>query len=230
MPVFRYHGHILGLVYMLYCDPDDPLSNNHKGFMDVQLAVSRDGEAWKRLGGPQPFIPRGDPGSFDMGMVGPNNGCVEKDGCLWFYYNGWMGEHYETKAFRRAKDPGFFDAGRQTSAIGLARIRLDGFVSLDAGEDDGVAVVKPETLSGEELFVNAKTGGNDGFVGAEVLDASGHAVKGYGSKECDRITGDHLCQKVTWKSRGISELPAGDYSFRFILRHASLFSYGFEKS
>ena len=225
MPVFTFHDWILGLLYMHYCDPVAPDSHNHRGLMDVALAASRDGRHWLRLGGRQPLIPRGDRNSFDKGMVGPNNGVIEKDGELWFYYNGWSGEHYETKAYRRMKDPGLFEMGRLASGIGLARLRKDGFVSLEAGEDEGEVRTTPLTLGeGRDLRLNMRTVGSAGYVLCDLLDESGKVPEGFQAERGDRLQGDSLTLTPTWAGQSAAALPSARYSVRLRLRSAEIFS------
>ena len=223
MPAFRYQDWIIGLAYMLYGDPEEGLIRK-KGFMDIQLAASRDGITWLRLGEHEPFIPRGDRGTFDMGMVGPNNGLIERDGKIWFYYNGWAGEHRETKTYRRANDPGHFEMGRLCSGIGLATLRQDGFISIDAGEDEGVLVTPPEELSGQTLVINAVTWGT-GEITVEVLDRKGSAVAGYCGESCVPFGGDSVSHPVTWKGGTLGGLDKGEYALKFQMRNASLYAY-----
>ncbi len=225
MTVLRYQEWFIGMVYMLYCDPKDPIIRA-KGLMDIQLAASRDGIKWTRIGGRQPFIPRGERGNWDMGMVGPNNGLIEKNDKLWFYYNGWAGEHWETKAYRRgrSKNPGLFEMGRLSSGIGLAQLRQDGFVSIDAGEDEGSLTTPFETLSKGDLVINATTTPG-GYIAAEILSLSGTPIEGYSSKECERFSGDSMQHVMTWQEKGLSQLKRGEYAIRFLMCNASLYSY-----
>jgi hypothetical protein len=227
MPVARYHGHYLGLLYVLYGDLADP-ADRHKGLMDIQLAASRDGISWTRLGGQQPLISRGLRGSFDAGMVGPNAGVVARDGRLWFLYNGWTGEHRETKAYRRVADPGLWESGRLGSGTGLATLREDGFVSLDAGEDEGTLTTPAERVGGADVWINAATegtGGAGGGVTVALCEPDGTPVPGFGAGDCDRFAGDSVAHRVTWNGRRAAEITAGAYALRFALRRASLFGY-----
>ena len=220
MPVFIYQGWYLGLLYVLYGDPDEPRIRK-KGFMDIQLAASRDGITWRRIGGHRPLIPRGSRGEFDAGMVGPNNGLVERDGRIWLYYNGWTGEHRETKAYRRANDPGLLEMGRLGCGTGLAWLRQDGFISVDAGEDEGILTTKPERLGGMRLFVNARTAGPGGTLMVEVLPGNGNASDTVLARGAFR--GDSVDAEVGGGE--LPRLPSGEYRLRFRLRSGSLYSY-----
>ena len=223
MPVCLYHGYYLGQTYVLYAHEEEPVPRG-QGLMDVQLTVSADGIHWTRLGGHQPFIGRGAAG-FDMGMVGPNAGVVEKDGLLWFYYNGWTEEHYATKAYRRGREPGLWEMGRMGCGTGLATLRQDGIISVDAGEDEGTLTTTQERLDGAPLVVNAAIHGTAGYLSAEIVGRDGTAIAGYGAADCDRFRGDAISHAVTWQGKGAEALPAGEYAIRFSLRSASLYSY-----
>ena len=65
--------------------------------------------------------------------------------------------------------------GNQESSVSLATLRLDGFVSLTAG--DGPMTTKPLVFHGERLEINVATGGPQGevaavcFVGATLVVA-----------------------------------------------------------
>ena len=225
MPIVKYHDYYLGMLYMHYCDPDDPATMNHRGFMDVQLCYSRDGTKWQRVDNVSALIPRGGRGEFDMGMVGLNQGCVLKDGKLWFYYNAWTGEHYETKAYRRVNDPGHFEMGRLASAIGLAWLREDGFVSVEAGEDPGGFTTREMEGSENGFFLNGAVNARHGYIKAEWLDETGRPVEGYKKEDFDTFNGDSLDYPLTWKGKKIKEgYPGKRGKLRFYMKNSQLFS------
>ena len=68
MSVFKHEGLYLGLPWTFHTYPEEALSRGG-GTIDVQLAASRDGRRWERVGDRQPFIPLGPPGSVDCGMI-----------------------------------------------------------------------------------------------------------------------------------------------------------------
>ena len=53
--------------------------------------------------------------------------------------------------------------------LGLAVLRADGFVSLDAGLREGIISTKPFFSTGEKLIINARCHGN-GYIDVEVTD------------------------------------------------------------
>merc|ERR1719161_1280965 len=83
------------------------------------VGPSRDGVLfdlqWLRAG--LPFIPRGEAGTFDQDGVQPPSSIVTHGDRHWIFYGGMSERHYSR--------------GRHM-AIGLAMLRLDGFVGLQA--------------------------------------------------------------------------------------------------
>ena len=97
---------------------------------DVQLAVSRDGRRFQRLGGRRPFIRLGPEGSFSSKWVWAFPQPVRMGDELWIYYQGQNMDHSQRVD---PKAPGRLDG------ISRAILRLDGFVSADAPPDRGLA-------------------------------------------------------------------------------------------
>jgi len=127
---------------------------------------------------------------------------------IWMYYTGYDEEH---------------DLLPYKSAIGLAKMRKDGFVSLDADQSIGEIVTKPISNVEGTLQVNYKT--KRGSVRVEVLDADGNVIPGYSADECKPLKGDAIRGKVLWKSKLALPAGAGPVRFRFILDGASLYSF-----
>jgi hypothetical protein len=107
--------------------------------------------------------------------------------------------------------------------------RVDGFVSVRAGEKGGAIVTPPITFAGDSLVLNSiawpgyKTG-----VQVEIQDADGDALDGFGLDDCALVDGDAIDQRVTWKSNAdLCALAGKPVRLRFALRHADLFSFQF---
>ncbi len=132
------------------------------GTVDTALMVSRDTIHWQRVAGTQPLLARAPDGSWDGGMVYMHPELVV-DRRLRFYYSGWQYEHSME--------------GKNSAAIGLATLRLDGFVSLEPEETEGIVTTKPFRLEGTRLVVNANTRGGKVRVG--VLDEGGQPLGGF---------------------------------------------------
>jgi hypothetical protein len=113
--------------------------------------------------------------------------------------------------------------------MGLATIRLDGFVSASAFYRQGIIVTHPLCAAqAGSLSLNARTRPG-GFVAVELTDTEDHVLAGFSRAECDVFSGDAVRHTVTW--RGHAELPeaarASGVKLRFYLKQADLFSHSF---
>jgi hypothetical protein len=117
--------------------------------------------------------------------------------------------------------PGTRDSGICTT--GLATMRRDGFVSLDAGADGGSVTTRPISFRGSHLFVNAAA--NQGELTAEVLNESGEVVPDFARAKCVPIGGDGASQAVKWHGADLSQLAGQPIRLRFHLKNALLYSF-----
>jgi hypothetical protein len=224
MPVFAYQGYYLGLPNIYHAgwpDHDPPVKDGElaEGEKDtptsgeIEIAWSRDLIAWQRPpgAGQCPLIELGPAGAFDSGMVmGVANAPVVMGDELWFYYGGWDGPHRSTK---------------RNAAIGLAALRLDGFASVQAGEDEGWLITQPESFSKPAVVINAKTRPG-GEIVAELLDGNGRPWPGFDRASCVPFKADSVRHVLAWRRAKGSDLPAGvRLKIRFFLRLAELYSY-----
>jgi hypothetical protein len=212
--------------------------------MDVQLAFSRDRKNWRRMNKRHPWLPTGDPGSWDQGMVTICSPPIEDRDELLIYYGGcsnhhdyWMWGPREGMEHPEIADPSLVRFG-----LGLARIRKDGFVSFDAGpEREGLLVTRPLLSDGEALEINARCR-KDGYIRVEVVDHGDELLVGRSRDDCDVFSGDSTAHRVTWK--GDSTLPTAGEEFggdtvypwktqtpfrkiRFFMKNAELYSFRF---
>jgi hypothetical protein len=208
MPVFKYEGMYLGQLWMYHAPPEEP-QIRFAAKIDVQLASSRDGINWDRAGNRKPFIPNGPPGTIDAGEIWTAREPVIIGNEIWFYYSAGASEHGIT--------------GR-SGPICLAKLRLDGFVSVDAGEDAGSLITKPFRCEGGPLEINASARG--GVVEVAVLDESGIQYQGYSRQECALFDGDSVDHSVTWRGKlSLEELKGNTVRLKFYLQNASLYSF-----
>lgn len=206
--VFPYESVYVGLVQTLLAVPDVPA-------IDVQLAVSRDGVHFTRVGeGPvggsapairSPFIANGPVGSWDrFNQSLASNPPIAEGDELRFYYGGRTYRHdpYEGK-----------DTGPRAGCIGLATIKRDRFVSLDASFDGGEIRTKPLTLKGKRLHLNANS--DFGELLLEALSPTGQSIAR--SKPINR---DSLDTPVEWEGGEI----VGPVVLRITLKNACLYA------
>jgi hypothetical protein len=112
------------------------------------------------------------------------------------------------------------------SGIVLATDRLDGFVSVDAGED-GTLTTRRFIAIGDTLVLNAKA--EHGAIRVEAIDALGRVIKGFSKDNCKPITGDDFRHVVSWKAgSNCHPLQARPIKLRFHLKQAKLFSFEFQ--
>ena len=216
MSVFPYRGMWLGLVtHFRHTGPPaekGPEQSRDDGPIDVQLVHSRDGRTWSRCQDRSPVIANG-PHDYDAGCIlGVANGPVLTEDEVRLYYTGITTTH-----------GGFLP--RKKITIARAAWRLDGWVSLDAGETPGMVETTLIAADGPRLSVNADA--CRGELRAEVLGPSGAPVAGYGLNECRPVTGDGVRQPIRWRTRGALP-PCGAVRIRFQLRNASLYSFTIE--
>ena len=178
MSVFPYEGLYIGLVQVFHNQPETC-------HLDIQLAVSRDGERFERVGDRSPFLPVGGVGEWDRFNTAMANSLpVLVNDELRFYFSG---RGYRHSPYRGP------DPGAKYSAIGMASVQVDRFVSLSASFDGGSFTSPRVRLAGENLWVNVDS--RFGEVTIEALDAEGEVI----AKSLP-VKADGLREKVDWET------------------------------
>ncbi len=187
------------------------------GQLSIQLATSRDGAHWRRAGNRAPFIPLGLPDSFEANQVAAGAPPVVKGEKIHIYYHGTDQRHWGGTGPDRPI----------ASGIGVATLRLDGFIALVAGERPagGTVTTVPIRFSGSRLEVNAEAGW--GEIRVEVLDEAGDVIPGFGRDGCAPVTGDSVRHAVAWEQGDPRSLAGQTVKLRFHLRCASLYAFQF---
>ena len=164
------------------------------GFVDTQLAVSRDTVSWQRFR--EPFIPRGAAGAWDWGMV-YTDGPILHDDQLWFFYmagnlthNGYAAQPWQgpyATPTRRGK--------------GVATLRPDGYVSVEAASySPGILTThRFRQEQGGQIGVNVDA--SAGELRYELLEDTGAPVPGCTVADCDPIRGDTLDGQLSWNGK-----------------------------
>src|SRR5207248_3048840 len=151
--------------------------------VDVQLAFSRNGVTWQRVGkdgaitaqelrGDRDwkkaaeqavFIPYGGfQKEWDWGQIYPHHPPLVVGDEIRFYYTGISGRHWST-----------YHKDKPEHSVGLATLRLDGFVSVEA-KKEGTLTTRPLVFLGDTLVVNANASG--GSLRVEALDSEGKPI------------------------------------------------------
>ena len=201
-----YESLMLGLFTIWPGQPQDRAKPNY-----LCLGFSRDGFHWHRPDH-RPFIGVSERyGHWNWANVqSAGGGCLIVGDQLYFYVSG------------RAGVKGSKASGVCTT--GLATIRRDGFVSMDAGETTGVLTTRPVQFSGRNLFVNSDA--SAGELRAEILDVKGELLSPFSSDNCLPVRTDSTRQPVVWRGGGdLSALRGKPVRFRFTLRKGRLYAF-----
>lgn len=103
-------------------------------------------------------------------------------------------------------------------------MRLDGFISVNAGYEEGEFTTKPLRFSGTKLEINYSTAGA-GQIRVELEDADGKPIPGYTLDNCDPIKGDAIAGIVKWKDNAdVSRLAGKTVRARFVMNEADIYS------
>jgi hypothetical protein len=207
MFVIHYGAYYLGF----------PTLHDERGLFSIQLAWSSDGLHWNRSCR-TPWLDHGPAGAFDSGMVlGPTDPVLLEREML-FPYGGFPITH---------------DSPRQDweAAIGLARLRLDGFSAWKA-DATGELVTQPFICNGDSLIVNAD--GTNGSIAAEILNQKGKPIAGFEAHNCLTLSSSGYFDSLQFPSHGqiiwrkkkdLKSLHGKTIQLRFLLNHARIFSF-----
>ena len=244
---FAYGNYYFGVMAAYHNESLKPISKEAPWTdrKNLHLIYSRNGLTWSRVGknGAIParelnedkdwkqialdavFLPYGKRDKdWDWGTVSPiftPEPIIVNDE-IWFYYTGIDAKNWWTWS----GDPPKLDPmpKEPNKGIGLAKLRVDGFVSIEAGPEMGTLTTKPLVFLGDTLVVNANAKG--GSLVVEALDADGKVIEGFARADCAPMTTDSVRHVVTWKgSPDCHLLQARPIKLRFYLKNAKLFSF-----
>lgn len=201
-----YEGLYLGMIW-IYREGGD-------GKIDTQLAVSRDGRRWNRVGDRATWLNLGPDDSWEGGMTRSVERIIRRGHQLYIYYCGVHGPHTGPKIRNVVR--------KHRVAIGLVTLRRDGFVSLEAGDETGTLLTKPFPLPSGRLHVNASANSH-GRITVAICNKSGRPVKGFSQSK--PVTGDVYDGTVRWSQEIPDSLRGKTVRLKFAIRDAGLFSY-----
>jgi len=218
MPVVSYEGQYIGFPLLFNPAGLDLPQMNNVGINQTEIAVSRDLYHWQRAGNREIFLGI-EPwdginyGTCQVSVCGPP---IVRGDEIWIYYGACrfrgVPDSYPSEYAEYFNDMG---------ALELAKLRIDGFVSMDASSN-GSIVTKPMELNGREIRINAEA--PDGEIRVAVIDpATMTPVTGYTTSNCYPIRGDQVSAKVSWPAGPLTvEQPV---KLHFELSNAKLYSF-----
>jgi len=238
--VVPYEGIYLGLITVYYPTGQRlPERTNADGFNLIQLAMSRDLKEWKRLGdrkaflGPSPLT-KGLVGNYDRLQLSAHNGIVQHGDKVRFYYGGMKRRvpQHDRWPNGTPRDPSTLSDSERAdwledthSAMHLAVLRRDGFVSLDGGKELGQLITRPFLAAGEALYLNVDVH-EAGEARVEVAGEDDAVLEGFALNDCVALTGQDIRQQVTWRGGARWRHLAGNtVSLRIRLRSADLYAF-----
>ena len=196
MPLMPYEGQYIGFPLVLNPAGLDVPQMNHVGLNQTELAVSWDLHHWERVADREVFlgIEPWDGVNYGTCQVAVCGRPIVRHNEIWIYF--------EACRFRGVPDsypPQYAEYFNDMGALELAKLRLDGFVSLDADEE-GSLVTKPFILDGGDVFVNLES--QEGELRAEVVNADTmDALPGLSLADCYPVKADELRARISWQQR-----------------------------
>jgi hypothetical protein len=190
---------------MFYHFPEPPVGKvPNDGIAIIHFGASRDGIHWTRPDRtPYLALREGENGHYMA------SGMIRRGDQLYLYY----GVNHNTHGMPL----------NPLDHISRAVLRLDGFVSADAGAE-GTLTTIPITFSGTRLELNVA----GAAVRVGLLDEQGQAMAGFGTGDCDPIQGDHIARRVTWHGQDqLTRLAGRTVRLQFEMSQAKLYAFQF---
>jgi len=193
--------------------------------MDPEFVFSKDGKEWQHIQSDNRLIERTE-GSWDSTMITSAEPPIRVGDELYIYYGG-SPSHHDWWIVGKSQgldtlegEPGY----NVNHGLGLATIRVDGFVSLDAGKRVGIVNTKPIFSVGTKIIVNAKCSPG-GYVKAEIQDTDENPWPGFSMEDSDVFTGDSVNHVLSWKGVDQINMIPGYVRVSFVLKDAELYSF-----
>ncbi len=226
MTDWGYEGVHFGLMAVLEHPTDvsegvenDYITRHERSVENDYIVTSRDGVGWDFhwVYAGHPLVPRGPAGAWDKDMVFPTSQIITQQDKHWIYYWGNNERHGAAE-----KGVWFVRQG----GIGLAWLRLDGFVGLEAGEQAGTVITKPFELEGTHLQLNVDAG-DSGIVRVEMLDSTGTPLPEFSGDLATSYRGvDELRLEPAWKNHAdLSALKGQAVRLKIYLENARLYAF-----
>ena len=219
MRVLPYEGCYIGFLTVYHeFTGDERIMEGFNYGLDVQLTFSRDGRDWIRVGNRHLFMV-GTLNTWDEKRIYLDDAIVQ-DEEIWLYYRGSNIPHAGIGDLMGTERNGQKLMG---DALGMATLRLDGFASICAYEEEGSLTTNPFHFEGDELRINANAA--KGAIQVEALTLYGEPIAGLARADCETISADGLDHVVRWESGQKFGGQSGPLRLRFHMKDARLYSF-----
>ncbi len=164
--------------------------------------------------------------------------CERTEQPIWDEARGTYFGGYDAEDGRRVhfiyqyytKGPGTHHANDLDVHIWQAKQRLDGFVSVDAGSDDGWLVTPPIAFEGSRLQLNIDCGAM-GEAWVELQDEAGKPLPGYAFEDAVSVDRNGVAQEVWWQTGpDVGSLSGRPVRLKLRMRSAKLYAFQFVKA
>ena len=185
----------------------------------LELTHSYDGIQWRREPRREPFVPVGEEGAWDSGLiVWATVGCpVHFGDYSYVYYGGSNCDH-------RRKIVALQDQGVLRS-LGVVRVKRGRWVGYRAGVAEGYLLTKSFDLAHETISLNADAAG--GTIRVEVCDERGQPHAGFGLDDSRPIRSDALACPIQFNDQSLAQLRGRKVRLRIQLSQASAYGLAF---
>ena len=233
MRIMPYEGVSIGIITAYHGETIQPIPKEQEAWMDkidLQLAFSRNGLTWSRVGKhgtldfskdedwekvvqEATFMPYGKHKvDWDWGQTYVFQKPLIVGDEIWIYYTGLANRHWAS-----------YHGDTIKSGIGMAKLRLDGWISIDT-ENEGTMTTKPLVFIGDALEINANAAA--GSIAVEAIGTDGKVIEGFSKNDCQAITSDSIRHILKWKgSEDCQLIQARPIKLRFYLKKAKLYSF-----
>ena len=207
--VFRYANAYMGMLWVF----DDDMYET----IDIQLCWSRDGIKWERHPERPKFIETEEKGKMGGYMVFPAQEPVVFNNEIYIYVNAHS-------SFPHNAQPEI-----STNWVYRTKLRMDGFVSLDAGSQMGNLITRPFVLQSDKISINAACQG--GKIIAELaepywFDPKGKVIDGFSANDFDVFTGNSINHTLSWKGKSdLSHLKGKRLMLKIAMTHSQIYSF-----
>jgi hypothetical protein len=196
-------------------------SKRLNGSLSVELTHSRHGGAWHRTMRGEEFLPLGAPGTWNAGMIYPTPPVLLADE-IRFYYSGTPFGHGGDPNDTVIQNRPYYIT--HATRIGAASLRIDGFVSLDAGDAPAILLTSAFAVTTPEIFLNARVF-EGGEVRCQVEGLDGQPIPGFSLEVCVPIREDSIRHEIRWTDApDLSRIAKTPIRLRLWACHAELYS------